>query len=359
MSPAFLPLHYVSRTARERFAHAWALVRWPLRIGVDCRTGAEVTEKASGVLSSPTVTKRQRSRHRAVLLCMVVLVTACVGDQPPVSGMIDDLGRAVTIVQAPQRIVSLSPALTEILFDVGAGGRLVGRTQWDVYPPEALGITNVGEGMPPNVEAVAGENPDLVIFYASEVNRAPMEQLAAVGIPSFSVKIDLLERLPEIYRMIGRLISARERADNIAAAFQERLDAAASAQTPLADTVGVIVLTWDNPPIVIGGRSFLSELIRLAGAENVFADVDAPSASVSIETIAARDPDVFLVTTGGELPSYVERPEWSVLRAVNERRFAFVEGTEFEWPSTRSLEALGRLREGIRAAARRQAGETR
>ena len=111
----------------------------------------------------------------------------------------------------------------------------------------------------------------------------------------------------------------------------------------------------DNPPIVIGAGSFLHEMMVLAGARNVFDDIDAPSASVSIEVVAERDPDVFLVTTGTEAPPYATRPEWQTLRAVSTRSFAYVDGTEFQWPSVRSLNAIPRLRAAIANAATQSA----
>lgn len=283
----------------------------------------------------------------------LMVLFGCGTNEERAAGIRDDLGRMVEITGTPERIVSLSPAITEILFALDVDHRLVGRTQWDVYPPEAVGVPNVGEGMPPNVEAVAAVDPDLVIFYASDANRQAMAQLAALGVTSFSVRVDLLRGLPNVIRALGTVTGSASRADQIAAAFQDRLDSTMAVPNQSAEPVRVMILTWDNPPIVIGGESFLNELVEMAGAENIFSDIDAPSASVSIETVADRDPDVLLITTGSRVPSYASRSEWKVLRAVAEGRFAFVEGTEFEWPTTRSLDAVPRVRRALLDAARR------
>jgi len=301
-----------------------------------------------------------RSGNVGVFALSILFGASCqTRDTPPSSsGIRDDLGRIVELQGDARRIVSLSPATTELLFAIGAGDMVVGRTQWDVVPVEALSVTNVGEGMPPNVEAVAGVHPDLVIFYASEVNRRPIEQLKSLGIRSLSLRLDLLVRLPRITELLGAATGLREQADSLAAEFRMRLDSATANSGGAKDPVKVVILTWDNPPIVIGGASFLHELITLAGAENVFADIEAPTAPVSIEAIADRDPDVFVVTTGTEVPAFTTRPEWQVLRAISEGRFALVEGNEFEWPSMRSLDAVTRLRTAIVNAATAPAVES-
>ncbi len=271
--------------------------------------------------------------------------------RPSSSDFRDDLDRTIELQHDVRRIVSLSPATTELLFAIGAGDRLVGRTQWDIVPDAALSVVSVGEGMPPNVEAVAAVRPDLVVFYASEVNRWPMQQLETLGIQSVSVAIDLLESIPRVAGVLGAATGLQERADSLAVRFRSKLDSAIANPIEI-DPISVVILTWDNPPIIIGAGSFLHEMLTLAGAQNVFADIEAPSASVSVETIADRDPDVFLVTMGTEVPAYATRPEWQTLRAISEGRFAFVGGTEFQWPSMRSFDAIPRLRAGIiRAAA--------
>ncbi|HET7040177.1 MAG TPA: ABC transporter substrate-binding protein, partial [Gemmatimonadales bacterium] len=107
---------------------------------------------------------------------------------------------------------------------------------------------------------------------------------------------------------------------------------------------------WDNPPITIGGGSFQSELVALAGGINVFADLPQPSAPVSLETIAARDPDLVLVSDS-TVPAWSRRPEWRAVRAVRERRFVLVHGSDFARPTFRALEAVRRLRAALEGAA--------
>src|SRR5881628_3084282 len=117
---------------------------------------------------------------------VALTITACArGEHVPVRGGIavtDDVGRRVTLAAPARRIVSLLPSFTEILFAIGAGDRLVGRTTWCDYPPEALAVPSVGDGMPPSVEAVAARRPDLVVLYRAGPNVTAAEQLERLGI---------------------------------------------------------------------------------------------------------------------------------------------------------------------------------
>jgi ABC-type Fe3+-hydroxamate transport system substrate-binding protein len=252
---------------------------------------------------------------------------------------VDDLGNHVAVAHEPRRIVSLSPATTELLFALGWGDRLVGRTRYCDYPAEATQAPDVGEGLNPNIEAVAARKPDLVVMYATAANSPAVEQLGRLGIPAVNVKMDRLADLPHSARVLASLIGDSARVDSIARRYEQSLDSVA--RIPRGRPRRVAMIVWDNPPIVIGAGSFLSELVRLAGGKNVFDDVPQPSPTVSIEAIAARNPEMLLFlsndTTG---PAYARRPEWQPVRAVRERRFGALSGSEFSRPSPRMLQAV-------------------
>ena len=286
--------------------------------------------------------------HLAALL--VLAVAACARrEHVPVRGGIavtDDAGRQVTLVAPARRIVSLLPSFTEILFAIGAGDRLVGRTTWCDYPPEALAVPSVGDGMPPSVEAVAARRPDLVVLYRSGPNVTAAEQLERLGIRTVLFDLNLLEELGPVARRLGILTGRRAAADSLA-----RVMDSLAAQPPTPSTQSLVFIVWDNPPIVIGAGSYLDRLAALAGARNVFHDIGSPSAQVSIETIAARDPDfVALLSDSAVPPRYAARPEWRVVRAVRRARFLFLPGQLFGRPGPRAAEAIRELRRRLEAA---------
>src|SRR5436309_3327994 len=180
---------------------------------------------------------------------VALTITACApGEHVPVKGGIavtDDAGRRVTLAAPARRIVSLLPSFTEILFAIGAGDRLVGRTTWCDYPPEALALPSVGDGMPPSVEAVAARRPDLVVLYRAGPNVTAAEQLERLGIRTVLLDLNLLEQLGPAARRLGVLTGHSRAADSLA----HVLDSLAS-QPPAPSTRSLAFIVWDNPPIV-------------------------------------------------------------------------------------------------------------
>jgi len=293
----------------------------------------------------------RRWAHRTHLAGLLALaVAACAGKERPASqggiAVTDDAGRRVTLATPAQRIVSLLPSFTELFFAIGAGDRLVGRTAWCDYPPEALAVPNVGDGMPPNVEAVAARRPDLVVLYRSGQNVSAAEQLERLGIRTVLLDLNLLEDLGPAARRLGVLTAHRPAADSLA-----RVMDSVVSQPPAPSTRSLAFIVWDNPPIVIGAGSYLDRLATLAGARNVFHDISSPSAQVSIETIAARDPEfVAVLSDSTGAPRYAARPEWQAVRAVQQRRFLLLPGQLFGRPGPRVAQAVRELRRRLGTA---------
>ncbi len=266
--------------------------------------------------------------------------------------LIDDAGDTVHLAAAASRIVSLSPATTELLFAIGAGDLLVGRTRWCDYPAAARAVPSVGDGIPPNIEAVLARHPDLVLLYRSPQNAEALRQLRAAGIAAAQLTMDHLEDVSRLARLLGPVVGHVASADSLAAAFDSVI------ATTAADTLGasgprptVLLLAWDQPPIAIGAGSFQSEILALAGGRNLFGDLAAPSAPVSIEAIASRNPDLILIGDSAP-PRFAARPEWRTIDAVREGRFVYLATSAFGRPSPRAPEAIAQLHAALRARPR-------
>jgi iron complex transport system substrate-binding protein len=270
---------------------------------------------------------------------LLALVAACSPRPAPHAiSITDDWGRPVALAAPAARIVSLSPATTEILFALGLGPRVVGRTRFGDWPPAARAVAEVGNGIGPNVEAVAARRPDLVVLYASAANRGAVDRLTALGIPSVVLKLDLASDVRRAARAIARLAGVPAAADSLIARFDSSLRAVAARAAPAAGRrPRLYVDAWPSPPMTVGRGSYLSEVIRAAGAENVFDDIGASSATVSLEAVVARDPDVVLVPTIDTLhpPDLAGRPGWSAVRAVREGRVLVVDANLYDRPSPR------------------------
>lgn len=270
---------------------------------------------------------------------LLALVAACSSRPAPHAiNISDDWGRPVALAAPATRIVSLSPATTEILFALGLGPRVVGRTRFCDWPPAARAVPDVGNGIEPSVEAVAARRPDLVLLYASAANRAAADRLAALGIATAVLKLDLASDVRRAARTIAQLAGVPAVAESLVAAFDSSLRAVAarSASVP-GRRLRLYVDAWASPPMTVGRGSYLSEVIRAAGAENLFDDVGASSATVSLEAIVARDPDAVLVLALDTLhePSLGGRPGWSAVRAVREGRVLVVDANLYDRPSPR------------------------
>jgi iron complex transport system substrate-binding protein len=284
----------------------------------------------------------------------VVLASTLAGctkpSPPPANTVVDDARDTVAVRVPAHRIVSLIPATTELLFAIGAGDRVVGRSAWCDYPAEAKQVPNLGDGINPNVEAILATRPDLVVLYNSAQHAGVAARLRSLGIPTLRINTDALADVGRVGRLLGRLTGRTRSADSIAAVFDTAL-AAATVDSRSGRRPTVLLLVWEQPPMTIGHGSFLSELVERAGGANLFDDVTASAGPVSIEAVAARDPDFIFTTTDGP-STFARRPEWQVVRAVREHRFIRVTGSEFNRPGPRSPAAIRELAARLRAVAR-------
>jgi ABC-type Fe3+-hydroxamate transport system substrate-binding protein len=285
---------------------------------------------------------RRVSLLRSTVFSAAVLV-ACASPQTSAGRIhvVDDAGDTVRLAEPARRVVSLIPATTELLFAIGAGPLLVGRTAWCDYPAAAAQVPNLGDGIRPNLEAIVAQHPDLVVLYRSAQNSEAAAGLRALNIPVIQMSVDRLSDVDRVAAILGRLTGRVFSADSMASVFDTAL-ARVTVNSDSASRPKVLILVWDNPPMTVGAGSFLSELVERAGGRNLFADVQASSAQVSIEAVVSRDPDLVFVTGEGT-PAFAERPEWRPVRAIREKRFVRVTNSAFNRPSPRAPEAILQL----------------
>jgi len=304
-------------------------------------------------MGGPIFNLCRRWSNRSTLLSAIIGLglIGCQRASPPEGQLraVDDARDTVRLQAPARRVVSLIPAATELLFAIGAGPSVVGRTQYCDYPAAAQAVANLGDGIKPSIEAVLAQRPDLVVLYNSGQNAAVAGRLRELGIPHLRINTDALSDVPRVSRLLGLLTGHSRGADSVIAVFDTAL--AHATNTPTARRPKVLLLVWEQPPMTIGRGSFLSELIERAGGENLFADVTTSSGVVSIEAVAARNPDLILATTEGPA-AFASRPEWQVVPAVRRRRFLRVSGPEFNRPSPRAPSAIRELAERMRGLTR-------
>lgn len=263
----------------------------------------------------------------------------------------DGRGVEITLDEPAQRIVSLAPSNTEIVFAIGAGETLVGRDELSDYPPEAQSVTSIGQTYGElNTEAIVSLEPDLVLA-ASITDSTHIEALEDLGLTVFMVaNPQEFEGLYENLRTVGTLTGHEEGAEALVENLQDRV-AAVRTVVDGADPVSFfyeIDASDVNAPWTTGTGTFTHRILTTAGGENIAADLES-WAQISLEEIIVRDPEVIIFGSGPFVPTTVdslkERPGWGQLTAVQEDRVYEINTDLLDLPGPRLVDGLERAAE--------------
>ena len=259
----------------------------------------------------------------------------------------DHLGREVTINAVPKRIVSIAPSNTEILFAIGAGPQVVAVTDFCDFPPEVRRLPRVGGMIAGTVslERIVSLQPDLVLTVAG-LQRPVVEQLERLGLTAVAVDSTSFAHLYENLRKVGRLTGHEPGAERVVQQLQQQVERVRQATGGLSpeQRLRVFYLVWDEPLMTAGPRTFIGQVLELAGAVNVFADVSQDWPQVSVEELVRRQPDVILAPAvhGGRrlVEQLRSRPGWKELKAVQAGRVYTVDDDLISRPGPRLGQAL-------------------
>ncbi len=239
----------------------------------------------------------------AVAVCLA-LFSACnpgrTANVGPSREITDDAGRRVSIPAKVDRVVSLAPNLTEIVFAVGAGNRLVGRTSFCDYPPEAKAIPEVGDTIHPNLEPIIALKPQVVLVSTASQLEVFTQQLQGQNIAVFVTDPHDLEGVFRSIEQIGEIVGEKDRANQLVQNLRERTNAVEQAvkQKP---PVRVFYQASGEPLYTAGRDSFVTDLMRRAGATSVTADVPGAWPKYSNESALAARPEAIILPTGGSM----------------------------------------------------------
>lgn len=275
-----------------------------------------------------------------LLVLCVVLATSAQAAQ-----WIDALGRNVEIPEPPRRIVSLVPSVTEILFALGLGDRVVGVTRYCDFPPEAASKPQVGGYADPSLETLVGAAPDLIVAGADSTKPAIVARLEALGIPVFVVYPRTLAGTVETVRIIGRVTGAPGPGNRLAGQLEQnvRIVEEATAHLPKARVLLVVML---RPFVVAGPGTLGDDLIRTAGGQNAVPSGPSRYPTWGPEAVLSADPDVIVVAGHpGETEPTAFFQRWPELQAVQAGRVHEVPADWIHRPGPRlalGLKALAR-----------------
>ncbi len=266
----------------------------------------------------------------------------------------------VSAQPAPRRIVSLVPNVTEMIFAIGAGDRLVGVSSFDAYPPDVNRIARVGGLLDPDLERIFALRPALAVIYGSQQDLR--RQLERAGIATYAYRHGGVADVPRTMRELGVRLGVRESAERAAASLESGLHAVRARVAGRPRPRVMLVFGREKGALrsiyASGGRGFLHDLVEIAGGDDVFADIDRESVQATVELVLGRSPEVIVEIHGGEVLSEAaaarEAQVWSALAglpAVRRQRVHVLSGQELVTAGPRLVRAAERLARAIHPEA--------
>lgn len=255
--------------------------------------------------------------------------------------IVDDFGREVTLQAAPERIISLAPSNTEIIYALGLGNKVVGLTTYDDYPAEVLEVDKIGDFNGINLEKIVELEPDLVISYGPG-NEEENKRFDEAGIVYAGFEPESIDAVLETIRKIGKLTGRVEEANTLIEEMSTKKDEILSKLEGI-ERKTVFYEIWHDPLMAAGAGSFMNELITFAGGENIAKDADGGYPQFDLEQLVERNPQVYL--TSMDLPektveSIKERPGYENIDAIINDRVYVLEPNIVSRPGPRIIEAL-------------------
>lgn len=292
-----------------------------------------------------------QKRYLLVLVvCLAVVIVGLVlpdgesrANLSPTGVLHDELGRSISIpLQKPQRIVSLSPGNTEIIFALGAGNRLVGNTTYCDFPEEAKTVPKMGGFLNPDVESILLAQPDIV-FTCGQMQLKTILTLEKAGIQVVAVEPRSMPEVIAAVRLMGRLLHEEAAGSKVAAHLETQLQTVQQAAVTRNKQERVFIEIWDVPMLTAGARSYISDIVTQVGGINVAAHKEADYVSSDLETLYTYNPDLYLVVRNGMVGKgsrVAERAEVADLAAFKNNKVFYVSDDFLARPGPRSFAAM-------------------
>ncbi|MEH6823453.1 MAG: cobalamin-binding protein [Motiliproteus sp.] len=252
--------------------------------------------------------------------------------------VIDDTGRRILLAQPAQRIISLAPHVTEVLFSAGAGAKVVGVVSYSDYPPEAANLPLVGSYDRLDLEQILALKPDLIIGWKSGNPQAALLQLQQLNIPIYLSEPRSFADIASNLERFGTLAGTTEAATQQAQQFVDDL-AALRSRYQNSPEVSVFYQVWKEPLMTFNGDHLFNRVLQLCGGRNLFVDLPRLASSVDIEAVLKADPEVIIV--GESNRAWIEDwRRWVTLRSVRTDRLYALNQDVLVRPTIRILEGV-------------------
>ncbi len=230
------------------------------------------------------------------LLMLALLCASVAGSASAAISVRDDAGNTVTLARPAQRVISMAPHITELLFAAGGGERVVGAINYSDYPEAAKRLPLIGSDSQIDIERVLALRPDLLVVWQSGNTARQLEQLKALGVPVFYSEPKKLEQVATSLTRLGQLMGTETAAQTAAQQYQQKI-AALTTRYAGKPVVRVFYQIWEKPIYTLNGEHIVSDAMRVCGGQNVFASQKVAAPNVSSEEVLRVNPEAIV---GGE-----------------------------------------------------------
>ena len=283
--------------------------------------------------------------HRKLMFLVELMISLCLLELAGASELsaIDDSGTKISLHSPATRIIAMSPDLTEVVFELGAGHKLVGVDEYSNYPSQASEIMRVNSSASANFELIVSLEPDLVLVWKTGNGARTISRLRDLGLPVFVVETQRVADIPALYQRLGILLDQKALATQLAEKFLHEIDVIRQ-NIHSQPEITVFYEIWDDPLMTLSGQHMVSDAISICGGKNIFEDMVPIAPLVSLESVVAADPQV-IITSGSRdgLQNWRSRwARWSGMTAVEKQQLFMIAPDLL-------LRQSGRLIEGIRS----------
>jgi iron complex transport system substrate-binding protein len=271
----------------------------------------------------------------------------------------DDTGATVTLQAPAQRVISLAPHTTELLYAAGGGAKIVGAVSYSDYPPEAKQLPRVGDNKALDLERIVALRPDLIVVWRHGNAERQIEQLRALHVPLFFSEPRHLDDIAATLTKLGELLGTSSIANKAASDYRQNI---AQLRTRYAGKppVGVFYEVWDRPLMTLNGTHLISDVIALCGGRNVFAQLEPLVPTVSTEAVLAANPEAIVTAAPGATASNTALPQldswrqWPAITAVARNNLFAIDGDLINRPTPRLAQGAAQLCEDLDLARSRR-----
>lgn len=262
--------------------------------------------------------------------------------------VVDDAGHTVTLARPAQRVISLAPHATELIYAAGGGARLVGAVSYSDYPRAAQRVPRVGDNRALDLERIAALKPDLIVVWRHGNAEQQLDRLRDLHVPLFFSEPRRLDDVATSLTRLGVLFDTSATAQPAADAFRRDI-AQLRARYANRAPVSVFYEVWDQPLMTLNGEHMISDVIALCGGRNVFAALKPLVPTVSVEAVVAANPDAIVTTSPGAsapdrpLPALESWRAWPMLAAVKHDNLFSIDGDLLTRPSPRIAQGAALL----------------